>query len=267
MKKSLVLLWIVSVCCHAQVPYSEIVSQPNISPDAKFSYGSDPLQHVLYWQANTKSADLGGAPIVLFIHGGCWLNAYNIDHSLPFTSSLAENGVDVYSIEYRRTGDIGGGWPGSLRDILAALDVVAKHLDTIPNKPKRVYLMGHSAGGHLALLASQASSLSFTSIIGLAAITDLPKYAEGTNSCQMATPKFMDGLPADKPKAYDEANPANKTFAKPVILLHGSKDDIVPLSHSRLAQAKSVVIDGAGHFDFLHSESASFSILLEHIFQ
>ena len=63
-------------------------------------------------------------------------------------------------------------------------------------------LAGHSAGGHLALLAGQhdnAEMPAFDKVIGLAAITDVATYAVGENSCQTATPAFLTAHLLKKP--------------------------------------------------------------------
>ena len=57
--------------------------------------------------------------------------------------------------------------------------------------------MGHSAGGHLALLAG-GEIKQLKGVISLAAITDIAEYAAGTNSCHEVTKDFMQGMPKDK---------------------------------------------------------------------
>ena len=61
------------------------------------------------------------APLVILIHGGCWLNSFDVNHSRPLATALNQEGFAVWSLEYRRTGDSGGGWPGTLEDIQLAL--------------------------------------------------------------------------------------------------------------------------------------------------
>ena len=61
------------------------------------------------------------APLVILIHGGCWLNSFDVNHSRPLATALNHAGFAVLSLEYRRTGDPGGGWPSTLEDIQLAL--------------------------------------------------------------------------------------------------------------------------------------------------
>ena len=66
----------------------------------------------------------------------------------PLARDLAARGFAAWNIEYRRVGQEGGGWPGTLEDVAAAADAVPG-LDGVD--PSRVVTVGHSAGGHLAL--------------------------------------------------------------------------------------------------------------------
>ena len=265
-----------------QVGYGELLSLETRPSDSTITYGDDPLQRVEVWRA-TAPANTA----LVFIHGGCWLNAYDLNHAKGFYHALAEKGITTYAVEYRRTGDEGGGWPGSLHDveagITASLDDVARS-----NSKQTVVLAGHSAGGHLALLAVQSlgavspgtiksdnansghannTNVQIQSVLGLAAITDVAKYATGTNSCQSATPAFMGGEPSTAESAYIAATPDSSKSDIPFHLLHGSSDSIVPVHHASLTGAASTIVPSGGHFDWLHPESTSFHALLEVINQ
>ena len=265
-----------------QVGYGELLSLETRPSDSTITYGEDPLQRVEVWRA-TAPANTA----LVFIHGGCWLNTYDLNHAKGFYHALAEKGITTYAVEYRRTGDEGGGWPGSLHDvsagITASLDDVARN-----NSKQTVVLAGHSAGGHLALLAAQSlgavspgtmspgaiksghvnnTNVQIQSVLGLAAITDVAKYAMGTNSCQSATTAFMGGDPSTAESAYIAATPDSSKSDIPFHLLHGSSDSIVPVHHASLTGAASTIVPSGGHFDWLHPESTSFHALLEVINQ
>ncbi len=240
-----------------QVSFKAVTELTVSQPDFKIQYGNDPLQFGWLWAANRSIAK---TPIVL-IHGGCWLNAFGVDHSFPMATALAQAGHPVWSLEYRRTGDLGGGWPGSFNDIKLALH----HLDQLQDhgiNTDSIILMGHSAGGHLALLAaSELSDINFKQIIGLAAITDISRYALGTNSCQSAAPQFMNGLPHEQSTAYHQANLIYRRLPDSVVLLQGDSDRIVPVIQSRLHQVKVEMVTAAGHFDWVHPGSPAFQKL------
>jgi pimeloyl-ACP methyl ester carboxylesterase len=122
-------------------------------------------------------------------------------------------------------------------------------------------IMGHSAGGHLALLAASENQ-NIDAVIGLAAITDIVEYSRGENSCQTATIDFMGGVYEANPAAYEAANPVGKPLNDKTILLQGDIDVIVPPEQSQLAGASRVVFEGAGHFDWVHPGTAAYQLLL-----
>ncbi|MEN8771382.1 MAG: alpha/beta hydrolase, partial [Glaciecola sp.] len=174
------------------VPYSAVAKLPQIPATKTVKYGMDPEQYFLYWPAqvndNTALEDAQRAPVIM-IHGGCWLSAFDISHSIAQANGLAQAGHTVYSIEYRRSGETGGGWPVTFADVMLGITSI---IEALPENTTTVNLIGHSAGGHLALLAATdiqrhlsllgRSELRFN-IVGLAAIVDIKQYALGQNSC------------------------------------------------------------------------------------
>lgn len=254
----------------SQVPYSALGVLPTSEADEQFSYGDDPLQTIYTWHGRSSTNEKYADKALIFIHGGCWLNAYGYEHAKGMYHALAELGMGVYVTEYRRVGDEGGGWPGSLDDVTQAISTALKRIEN-EGRYTNIYIAGHSAGGHLALLAAQrlsSSSLSLSRanikrIIGLAAITDIQSYAMGHNSCQSATAKFMNGTPDNVPTAYQRATPSPTHGGLPITLLQGDADSIVPARHAVLSGTNQKIIKNGGHFDWLHPESTSFDALLE----
>ncbi len=254
----------------SQVPYSALGVLPTSEADEQFSYGDDPLQTIYTWHGRSSTNEMYADKALIFIHGGCWLNAYGYEHAKGMYHALAELGMGVYVTEYRRVGDEGGGWPGSLDDVTQAISTALKRIEN-EGRYTNIYIAGHSAGGHLALLAAQrlsSSSLNLSRanikrIIGLAAITDIQSYAMGHNSCQSATAKFMNGTPEDVPTAYQRATPRPTHGSLPITLLQGDADSIVPARHAVLSGTNPKIIKNGGHFDWLHPESTSFDALLE----
>lgn len=223
-----------------------------------FTYGDDPLQFVEHWPAVDAATT---APLVVFIHGGCWLNAYDIAHTRPAAQALAQAGYEVASIEYRRTGDEGGGWPGTFKDIFQAL-LVTLTRPPLQASEREVVVMGHSAGGHLAILAGQALAKEVDHVVGLAAITDLTSYAAGESGCEQAAASFMANAEAAD---WQQADPAQQEFSVAITLLQGTADSIVPLRQAEALadQAEIVTVQDAGHFDWVHPHSHAWQRLLQ----
>jgi acetyl esterase/lipase len=253
------------------VPYSAVAKLPQLPAEKTVKYGSDPEQYFLFWPADSSETIESRAPVIM-IHGGCWLSAFDIRHSIAQANGLAQAGHDVYSIEYRRSGETGGGWPVTFADVMLGLTAI---IDALPKSTSTVNLIGHSAGGHLALLAAADIQRHLAvlehpeltlNIVGLAAIVDIKQYALGLNSCQAVTSDFMAGMPDEKVSDYYLANPLNHalsdTALAKITLLQGDADTIVPISQARHPNARTIIEPGAGHFDWIHPQSSAFQTLL-----
>lgn len=228
------------------VSFDAVLRLPAAEPSAVYPYGDAAPQFAELWLPR-GDADV---PVVAFVHGGCWLNQYGIDHARPLATALAQDGFAVWNIEYRRLGDPGGGWPGSLEDIRAALTLLAR-LDLPRLDLSRLALAGHSAGGHLALLAASdlPGDLAAGAVLGLAPITDIAAYASGEGSCNRAAKQFLGPEPGAELLAA--ANPAARPAPPGTVLLMGREDAIVPYAIPALVPHTLVGVE-AGHFDWIH---------------
>lgn len=244
------------------VAYSKVAALSFTSADEKVMYGADPLQYALVWRAKDLE-NRPKQPLVILIHGGCWLSAYDIQHTYALSTGLAQAGFNVWSLEYRRTGDAGGGWPGTFDDIKSGILASASYSKGEFTLDDSI-LVGHSAGGHLALLAGGTLE-QLNGVIGLAAITDIEEYATGSNSCQQVTQNFMGGMPTDKPQEYDLANPSKQPLHQNTVLLQGANDNIVPAFELNKLERKIIMLEGAGHFDWIHPGSDAFEILIQQL--
>jgi acetyl esterase/lipase len=257
-----------------QRPFSEVAEYPVRAPDRMVAYGAAEAQFAEFW---LPPGTAGGLPVVVLIHGGCWLAAYDIAHIRPLAAALADAGFAVWAPEYRRVGETGGGWPGTFHDVAAAIDFL-EYLDEPRLDRGRVVFAGHSAGGHLALWAAARTRLPADSplhdaaplvprgALGLAAITDLAAYARGGNSCQEVAPRLLGGGPAEAPERYAQASPAALGTAVPTVLLQGGADSIVPPAQAdALAGAEVVRLPEAGHFDLVHPDSPAFGRIVERL--
>lgn len=251
------------------VRWAEITALPVPPPDHRIAYGGHPLQ---FGELRLPEGP-GPHPVAVLLHGGCWRAEYDLEHVSHMGAALARAGVAVWTPEYRRVGDEGGGWPGTFADAasaIAALDQLAQDhgLDL-----ERVVLVGHSAGAHLALwLAGRhnlplghalhaTGPLQVRGIVSLAGITDLRRYAAGKRGCNAAVPLLMDGTPEEQPERYAAASPLELLPLKvPVRLLQGAADPIVKLEQASVFAARAgaygedvqvELVDGAGHFDLI----------------
>lgn len=211
----------------------------------RVSYGPEALH---FGNLRLPIGDGGPYPVVVLIHGGFWRARYGLDLMDDLGEDLARRGFASWNIEYRRVGDPGGGWPGTLEDVAQATDYLQALALTHTLDLSRVVTLGHSAGGHLALwLAARpripagmpgasAGAAGYTPIAGaisLAGVADLVAgYRRGLSTD--AVMAFMGGAPEEKPERYAAASPiALLPLGVPQVLVHGTEDAIVPPAISR----------------------------------
>ncbi|TMP68881.1 alpha/beta hydrolase [Pseudoalteromonas sp. S1609] len=242
------------------VAYASVASLGFNPADEKIAYGDNESQFALLWRAKQIQPQ---NPLVILLHGGCWLSAYDIKHTYALSTGLAQAGFNVWSLEYRRSGASGGGWPTTFNDVKAGILAVSKY-NNGEFKLADSVAVGHSAGGHLALLAGGEID-QLKGVIGLAPITDIKAYARGNNSCQKVTKDFMQGMPTDKPKAYTQANPSEQSLHPQSIILQGEQDTIVPAFNLEQLKRPVVMLDGVGHFDWIHPGSEAFKTLIQNL--
>lgn len=281
----ILVLFLLVLCggCGGALPSEEKVlmkagdalALPRPEADLELSYGPDPLQ---FGQLRLPQG-AGPHPVAMVIHGGCWLAEYDLEYMAGLAASLTEAGVATWSIEYRRIGDEGGGWPGTFEDVGAALD----HLRTIEAQFNldldRVVAVGHSAGGHLALWLAGRPDLAasdplrpetvqaLTGVVALAGIPDLASFASPTG-CGSAVEGLLGGNPGAVPERIGRGSPIEMLpFGIPQILVVGALDPIVPLEQASLFQEAARregdrveirTVEGVGHFELVDSSHSAF---------
>jgi dipeptidyl aminopeptidase/acylaminoacyl peptidase len=176
----------------------------------------------------------------------------------PLALDLVGRGFAAWNVDYRASGDGGGAWPRTFEDVAAAVDLLADVAADHPVDLDRVVTIGHSAGGTLALWAAARSTVRVA--VSLAGVCDLVAgHAAGLGSG--AVEALMGGPPADDRPAYALASPMGRLpIGVRQLVVHGSADDIVPLSQSTSYAAAAaasgdpvelLVVDGADHFDVI----------------
>jgi acetyl esterase/lipase len=227
-----------------------ILTRASTPPDEIIAYGAEP-EHV----ADVRHGGERGLrrPLVVLIHGGFWRPEFDRAHTGPMAAALAGAGWTVAAVEYRRAPPI----PDH------AVDDVEYALEALPAKISghdgRVVVMGHSAGGHLALCAASERPVSHLhAALALAPVADL-QLARALNLGGGAVLAFLGVEPDERPDIDPRWMPPP---AIPTTIVHGGDDEIVPLlvSESYVAanpQARLVKLPAAGHFALIDPLSAA----------
>jgi pimeloyl-ACP methyl ester carboxylesterase len=225
----------------------------------RIRYGGNPNQFFELWHPESRVIGLA-----IFIHGGFWRAKYDLSHANPFCGALAARGIRTANLEYRRVGQPGGGWPGTFEDVVAGVRAASGYLGGGP------VVIGHSAGGHLALrLASE--EVSVKAVVALAPVADLRRAYE-LNLSNGAVVEFLGGAPAEIPDRYDEACASKHASSVRRDIVLGTEDEDVPVAISRSfvrmqqgdPQAPNLLeIPNAGHMDLIDPKSAAGLIVID----
>jgi len=233
------------------------------------SYGPAPIQQG-EWFLPVEGDRL---PVVVLVHGGFWQPGYDRHLEDDVAAALAADGFAVWNIDYEPAC-----WPNTFVDAAAGLDHVALRGDATRLDIQRLAVVGHSAGGHLALwLASRgvlppdapggAPAVRVKVAVGQAPVADLVTAAnEGVGGT--AVLDIMSGDPEEEPDNYAVGSPQALLPVPDVrfTLVHGDADDKVPLRQSTAyvdaaralgMQVELRVLEDVGHFEHLDPGSAA----------
>jgi acetyl esterase/lipase len=238
----------------------DILELAPLPADARFAYGTD---HNQFGEIRLPKSS-GPFPLVMNIHGGFWRARYDLGHAGHLCAALTAKGLATWNVEYRRVGNSGGGWPGTFEDVRNAYHFLPQLTQRYKLDSTKVLVMGHSAGGELALcLAAHEPSLKH--VISLAGVVDLQQAWE-LHLSDDAVVDFLGGNPSQVGDHYREADPMQLSVPRTTKqwLIHGAEDDVVPSIFSRnyTEQRKKhgedvhyLEISAAGHFDLIDPRS------------
>ncbi len=208
----------------------DVLSRPAPPADARVSYGSDPNQFLDLRLPAAKSK--APHPLVINLHGGYWRAKYSLDHGGHLCAALTAKGIATANIEYRRVGNDGGAWPGTFADIRSAYQFLRQQGPVRNLAVQRIVVMGHSAGGQLALCLA-AHEPTLTRVVSLAGVLDLQR-AHQLHLSNDAVVEFLRGTPSEVSEHYREADPMELSIPQArQWIIHGLADDVVPPAFSR----------------------------------
>lgn len=264
---------------------SDILDRVPPPKGKRIQYGGDPYQ---FGELRFPPGE-GPFPLLFVIHGGFWKAAYDLQHIGHLCVKLSSAGVVTCNIEYRRVGNPGGGWPGTFLDVASAVDYFG---EVLANESRvdigKVAVIGHSAGGQLALWLGGRHRLPVGSVlstgqrsrpaavVSLAGVTDLAgAWEQGLGDG--AAGRLLGGSPNHYPERYSQGSPIEllPTGTRQV-LIHGREDEIVPISQSErfVERAKALgeevslhSLDRIAHFELIDPESRAWDVVVRSTLQ
>lgn len=178
--------------------------------------------------------------LVVLVPGGGW-DTHDRSGLLPLARTLETAGYAVVATEYRALRD-GVGFPTTVHDVECSVAWAAAQVTKAGYVPAHVVLVGHSAGGHLAMLVGVSDGAlaapcadplpHVDGVVGLAGVYDVRSFA-------YAMQDWFGSAPLDAAQEWDSGDPTyyvTSGFAPRdlrVLLLHGDDDAVVPVSQSR----------------------------------
>ena len=252
------------------------------APTLTLPYGKAPSQFAELF----RPAGSGPFPVAVLVHGGCWTKEYGgIVQLRSLAGALKAQGIAVWSVEYRRVDEDGGGYPGTYQDVNAALDLLATQAAPQQLDLKRLVAIGHSAGGQLVQWLAgrnriaptsplfQPSFLPVRQIISLGGLADLRREAALIKvSCEREMVQLT-GLPsASRPDVFSDTNAAElMPNGSHTVLITGELDVFSPprVAHDYALRAREagdsaevIILPGASHYDEVAPASPAFSTIL-----
>lgn len=211
-------------------------------PARRIRYGPGPDQ----WGELRMPPSTGTAPppVAVLLHGGYWRSVWGADLMDALAIDLADRGYAAWNLEYRRPDR--HGWAATTADVAAGLATLAGAQTGGPPPGldlDRVSVIGHSAGGQLALrLAADAGppsgvrsggAVPVALAVSLAGVLDLVaghRRGVGTG----AVPAALGGGPEDLPERYAAADPMRRLpLGVAQLIVQGDRDDLDLIDFNR----------------------------------
>jgi len=252
------------------------------APTAKLAYGPAPSQYAELFLPQGG----GPFPVAVLVHGGCWTSKFGgITQLRNMAGALAARGIAVWNVEYRRSDEPGGGYPGTYQDMHAALEKLETEAPGRKLDLKRMVAVGHSAGGQLVQWIAgrakipagsplfRANPLPMPAVVSLGGLADLRNEAALIkSSCGRDTSELAGTPSKERPDVFVDTNAVELApNGSRSWLVTGELDTISPprVAHDYAARvrrlgdhAEVVILPGASHYDEVAATSPAWPQVL-----
>jgi acetyl esterase/lipase len=276
---ALAVALLVGLSAHADAPKSPPEKKGRPVPDGAkverdIEYGPHGDGNKLDLYLPEKEAD-HPLPLVIWIHGGGWESG---DKDIPLGLALLQKGYAVASINYRLSQE--AKYPAQIEDCKAAVRFLRANAKKYNLDPDHIGVFGASAGGHLVALLGTTDGVKelegdglnkdvssrVQAVVDFFGPTDMLKMKEeadakpafDADSANSPVGRLFGGPIQEHKELAEKGNPIHfiTKDAAPFLIMHGDKDNIVPLAQSRIlddalkaakVESTLVVIEGNGH--------------------
>lgn len=235
-----------------------VLERPTAAPDTVVAWGDAPDQVADVRHGGARAAQ---RPLLAIVHGGFWRPRYDRTHTGPMAAALAAAGWTVASIEYRR---IPGDPDASVADVRSALPALTA---LIEGHDGDVVAIGHSAGGHLVLLAAAVPPTPrLRGVLALAPVADL-RLAQQLHLGDGAVAAFLGADAAARTDLDPLRSPTPRIAAT---ILQGDEDATVPPAVAQSYRrahppVRLRVLRDCGHYAVIDPLSAAWAAVVEEI--
>jgi len=132
--------------CSATGALNALVASDTYQGEQGVAYGPDPRQKLDVYK---PLGNVAGAPVVVFFYGGNWSAGDRADYRFV-GEALAASGAIAIVADYRLSPQVR--WQQILQDCALATRWAFDRAPALGGDPRRIYLMGHSAGGYNAAM-------------------------------------------------------------------------------------------------------------------
>lgn len=243
------------------------------------AYGDEELQR----GALTRPTGAGPFPVVVLVHGGFWRAQYDRALMDDLAASVVAEGWAAWNVDYRPVGE-GGGWPATFTDVAAAVDHLAVLAEEHPLDLDRVAVVGHSAGGTLALWSAARAGLpadapgAGPAVVPTAVVSQAGVVNLAAGSLEHLGAGAVDDLMGVSATGgtvddYGVASPIERLpLGVPTLLVHGRADEIVPVTQSEAYAARAEdagddvtarLLDDVGHFEVIDPDHDAWAAVVD----
>ncbi len=226
----------------------------------------------MYRSPERREKGRPAAPTIVLLHGGSWSWPYNRWVMWLLARDVTRRGWGLFNVDYRRVGRFGGGggWPETFDDARTAIELITNDTSELDIDADRVVVVGHSAGGHLALIGSATANIAPALAVSMAGPTDLERmWSNGSQPVRDLTAR------APESSRWSSTSPIHMLpLDVPTLCVHGAADTTVHPRHStafveaaRSAGdvAEAVLVPGETHKDALKPTSAIWAVVVSAI--